>query len=70
MNEKALKYLNSVCDAAQYPVARIDVNFGGIIMYQHSASLAVTSMNQANKAGRDRTAVDVVSKAQACSLYE
>jgi hypothetical protein len=29
-------------------------------MYQHSASLAVESMNRANKAARDRTAVDVV----------
>ena len=29
-------------------------------MYQHSASLAVESMNQANKAARDRTVVDVV----------
>jgi hypothetical protein len=60
MNEKALKYLIAVDDAAQYPGARIDVDFGCIIMYQHSASLAVESMNQANKAARDRTAVDVV----------
>ncbi len=29
-------------------------------MYQHSASLAMESMNQASKAARDRTAVDVV----------
>jgi hypothetical protein len=29
-------------------------------MYQHSASLAVESINQANKAAMDRTAVDVV----------
>ncbi len=29
-------------------------------MYQHSASPAVESMNQATKAARDRTAVDVV----------
>jgi hypothetical protein len=60
MNEKTLKYLNAVDDAAQYPGARIDVEFGRIIMYQHSASLAVESMNRANKAARDRTAVDVV----------
>jgi hypothetical protein len=60
MNEKALKYLNSVGDAAQYPGARVDVDFGRIIMYQHSASLAMESINQANKAARDRTAVDVV----------
>jgi hypothetical protein len=29
-------------------------------MYQHSASSAVESMDQANKAARDKTAVDVV----------
>jgi hypothetical protein len=52
MNEKALKYL--------YPGARIDVDFGGIIVYQRSASSAMESMNQANKAARDRAAVDVV----------
>jgi hypothetical protein len=60
MNDKALKYLNAVSDAAQYPGARVDVDFGCIMMYQHSFSLAVESMNQANKAARDRTAVDVV----------
>jgi hypothetical protein len=60
MNERALKYLNAVVDAAQYPGARIDVDFGRIIMYQHSASSAVESLNQANKAARDRTAVNVV----------
>jgi hypothetical protein len=60
VNDKALKYLNTVSDAAQYPRARVDVDFGHIIMYQHSASSAVESMNQANKAARDRTAVDVV----------
>jgi hypothetical protein len=60
MNEKTLKYPNAVDDAAQYPGARIDVDFGYIIMYQRSASSAVESMNRANKAGGDRTAVDVV----------
>jgi hypothetical protein len=60
MNEKALKYLNAVNDAAQYPWARIDVDFGRFIMNQRTASLAVDSMNQANKVARDRTAVDVV----------
>jgi hypothetical protein len=60
MNEKALKYLNAADDTAQYPGARNDVDFGRIIMYQHSASLAVESINQANIAARDRTAVDVV----------
>jgi hypothetical protein len=60
VNDKALKYLNAVDDAAQYPGARVAVDYSRIIMYQHSASLAVESMNQAIKAARDRTAVDVV----------
>ncbi len=60
MNDKALKYLNAVNDAAQYPGARIVDEYSCIIMYQHSASLAVESMNRANKAAKDRTAVDVV----------
>jgi hypothetical protein len=59
-NEQALKYLNAINDAAQYPGARIDVDFGPIIMYQSLASSAVESMNRANKAARDRTAVNVV----------
>ncbi len=60
MNDKALQYLNSVDDAAQYPEARVAVDYSCIIMYQQSASTAVESMNQTNKAARDRTAVDVV----------
>jgi hypothetical protein len=53
VNDKALKYLNAVSDAAQYPGARVDVDFGRIFIYQHSASSAVGSMNQANKTTRD-----------------
>ncbi len=60
MNDKALKYLNAVDEAAQYPGARVGVDYSHINMYQRSASLAVDSMNQANKAARDITAVDVV----------
>ncbi len=60
VNDKALKYLNAVDDAAQYPGARVTVEYSRLIIYQHSASLAMESMNQANKAARDRTAVDVV----------
>jgi hypothetical protein len=55
-----LKYLNAVDDAAQYPGARVAVDYSHRIMYQRSASSAVESMNRANKAARDRTAVDVV----------
>ena len=54
------QYLNAVDDAAQYPGARVAVDYSRITMYQCSASSAVESMNQANKAARDRTAVDVV----------
>ncbi len=60
MNVKALKYLNAVDDTVQYPGARLDIDCCHIIMYQRSASLAVKSMNRANKAARDRAAVDVV----------
>ncbi len=60
MNDKALKYLNAVDDAAQYPGARVAVDYSCIIMYQRSASSAVESINRANKAARDRTAVDVL----------
>ncbi len=60
VNDKALKYLNAVDDVAQYPGARVAVDYSRIIMYQHSASSAIESMNRANKAARDRTAVDVV----------
>jgi hypothetical protein len=59
-NDKALKYLNAVNDAAQYPGARVAVDYSRLIMYQRSASSAMESMNQANKAARDRTVVDVV----------
>jgi hypothetical protein len=45
VNDKALKYLNAVDDAAQYPGARVAVDYSRIIMYQRSASLAVQSMN-------------------------
>ncbi len=60
VNDKALKYLNAVDDAARYPGGRVAVDYSHIIMYQHSASSAVESMNQANKVARDRSAVDVV----------
>ena len=51
VNDKALKYLNAVNDAAQYPEARVAIDYSHMIMYQCSASLAMESMNQANKGG-------------------
>jgi hypothetical protein len=55
VNDMALKYLNEVDDTKQYPGARAAVDYSRIIMYQRSASSAMESMNQANKAARDRT---------------
>ena len=49
VNDKALKYLNAVNDAAQYPGARVAVDYSRIIMYQHSASSAVESMIEQTK---------------------
>ncbi len=45
VNDKALKYINAVNDAAQYPGARVDFDYSRIIMYQRSASSAMESMN-------------------------
>ncbi len=59
-DNKALKYLNTLDDKEVYPGARCKLG-GGIFMYQRSASLAVESMNWANKSACTRTAVDVVS---------
>ncbi len=56
VSDKALKYLNALKDAAQYPVTRVALDFSRIIMYQHSASLAVESMNRANKAAMKKYA--------------
>jgi hypothetical protein len=60
VSDKALKYFNAVNDAAQYPGARVPVDYSRIIIYQHSASLPMESMNRASKMARDRTVVDVV----------
>ena len=57
VNNKALKYLNSIPDQTQYPAARVAMG-DGIIMYGRSALSSVESMNHANKAARERTAVD------------
>ncbi len=45
VNDKALKYLNTVDDAAQYPEVRDAVDYSRIIMYQRSASSAMESTN-------------------------
>jgi hypothetical protein len=45
VNDKALKYLNAVDDAAQYPGTRVAVDYSCRIMCQRLASLAMESMN-------------------------
>jgi hypothetical protein len=60
VDDKALKYLNTVPDAEIYPAARCHLNKTSC-MYQRSSSLSSKSMNNANKAARARMAVDVVS---------
>ncbi len=59
-DNKALKYLNTLDNKEVYPGARCELG-GRIFMYQRSASLAVESMNWANKSAYARMAVDVVS---------
>lgn len=54
------KYLNDVDDEAQYPAARCAMG-NNIFLYDHEASSGVESMNRANKAARERTAVDMVN---------
>jgi hypothetical protein len=62
MDIKALKYLNTLPDDQQYPVARCDCDPGDtkVYMYRHEASLSVVSMNKANKHARARIAVNDV----------
>ena len=60
INDKGLKYLNTLPDTAQYPAARVAMG-PGIYMYHRSASLSVESMNQANKPVREKSAVDIVN---------
>ena len=61
MNDKAMKYLHTVDNVAQYPGARVEMaGYGNNFIYKHSASSAVESMNSANRSARARTAVDVV----------
>ncbi len=60
VDNKALKYLNTLDDEEVYPDARCELG-GRIFVYQRSASLAVKSMNRANKSACARMAVDVVS---------
>ena len=60
VDDKALKYLNTVPDAEVYPAASCHLKETSC-MYQRSSSLSSESMNNTNKAARARMAVDVVS---------
>ncbi len=60
VDNKALKYLNTLDDEEVYPGARCELG-GRIFMYKRSASSAVESMIRANKSAHARMAVDVVS---------
>ena len=64
MENKALAYIGLVPDHQQFPAARIAhgaSNGVDVYMYQRSSSSTAESMNAANKAVRDRTAVDPVN---------
>jgi hypothetical protein len=59
VNNKALKYLNTLEDKGQYPGARCKIggNYIQFFIYQHSASLAVESIKRASNSACARTAV-------------
>ena len=64
MENKALSYIGLVPDHQQFPAARIAYgasNGVNVYMYQRSSSSTAEAMNAANKAVRDRTAVDPVN---------
>ena len=60
VSDKALKYLNSIEDVAQYPAARCAMG-EGIYMYDRTASSSVKSMNHTNTEFRAKTPVPVVN---------
>ena len=64
VEDRALKYLNTVPDEEVYPGARCNIDGKRCYMYMHTASSASESMNRANKAARSRLAVDVVSSSR------
>ena len=74
MDNKALKYLNTLPDEQQYPGGRCDRGAGApkVFMNQHEESSSVESMNKANNPARARTAVDAVCSThllvQMCSM--
>lgn len=60
LKAEQLRILNDPDDEQQYPAARCAMG-ENIFLYDHEASCGVESMNQANKAARERAAVDVVN---------
>ncbi len=64
VDNRALKYLNTVLDKEVYPGARCNINGKPCYMYQRTASSSSEPMNRANQAAHARTAVDVVSSSR------
>ena len=60
LTAQQLAYLHNQTDTSQYPAARCAMG-ENIFLYDHEASSGVESMNQANKAAREMSAVDVVN---------
>ena len=60
LGEKVTEYFYKINDAAQFPSARCNMD-PSIYLYDHEASSGVESMNNANKAVRNHSAVDPVN---------
>ena len=60
VSDKALKYINSLDDAKQFPCARIGTS-KDVYTMNRTASSSVEGMNRVNKPARDRTAVDPIN---------
>jgi hypothetical protein len=60
LGEKVMEYFNKLNDTAQFPSARCNMD-PSVYLYDHEASSGVESMNNANKAVRNHSAVDPVN---------
>ena len=61
LSENAIAYLrDNIMDEAQFPASRCAMG-SDIYMYMQSTSSGGESMNNANQAVRDRTAVDIIN---------
>ena len=69
VDDKAVKYLNTVKNAEVYPAARCHLS-KSFCMYRRLSSSSAESMNKANQAARAKMAVDVVSSTIAATRYK